>query len=162
MSNIRDKMAKQVEQINNSISNEEERTKVLHVIQDMLSDFTSYVVHLNEKQNELSEKFDDLSEIVLDLEDEIHESFEDNTVICPYCGEEIPIMYKDTDNTFECPICHNSIIMAYESTEQLEESSKGEISSMSFSKVMNKDNIIDISAYGEMHKKDKGPKKRKK
>lgn len=159
MSNLRDKMAKHVESINNTISNDDERSKVLKDIQKILQDFTSYVVLLNEKHTELQEKVDELSEIVLDLEDELHDGFDSSFTVCPYCGEEIPILCNENDNTFECPVCHNVVEMTYETNETVKDDTKTDI----HSKIIHKDNVIDISFFGEANKKTtKDPKKKKK
>ena len=158
MSNLRDKMAKHVESINNTISNDEERSKVLNDIQKILQDFTSYVVLLNEKQTELQGKVDELAEIVLDLEDELHEGFDSSFTVCPYCGEDIPILCKDGDNSFECPVCHNTIEMSYETDESSTNTQNTNLSS----KIVRKDNVIDISFFGDKDSKSKDPKKRKK
>ena len=159
MSNLRDKMAKHVESINNTISNDDERSKVLNDIQKILQDFTSYVVLLNEKQTELQGKVDELAEIVLDLEDELHEGFDSSFTVCPYCGEEIPILSNENDNSFECPVCHNIVEMTYEN----DETENCELPTDMHSKIVHRDNVIDISFFGEANKKTtKDPKKKKK
>ena len=110
MSDFKDRITKQVETINNTISNEDEKARVLGVIQEMLHDFTSHVIALSERQNELEDKISDL----LDMYEELGNDFsaEDTFENCPYCGEEIPVVTKD-DQVFDivCPNCHNIIEM---------------------------------------------------
>jgi predicted RNA-binding Zn-ribbon protein involved in translation (DUF1610 family) len=155
MSNLKDKITKQVEAINNTISSDDERTKVLNSVQEILQDFTSYIVHLSESQEELQNKVDELTEIVLSLEDELHGEADDMLATCPYCGEEIPLLFKDADySSFECPNCHNEIELEfkYDSDDSCEYSKYGEPSLLS--QKVYKDNVIDIGFRENGHKKD--------
>ena len=148
MSDFKDRITKQVETINNTISNEKEKSKVLNVIQEMLQDFTSHVITLSERQNELEEKIADL----LDMYEELGNDFssEDTFENCPYCGEEIPIVTKD-DEVLDivCPNCHNIIEM--EMVDQ--DSSENEANDL---KVAN--NVIDFIASRDASMKTRNKK----
>ena len=113
LSNFKDRITKQVEIINNTISDDNERAIVLNCIQDMIQDFTTHVVQLTERQNEIDGKLSDVYDILTNIESTI--SDEENDEIfgtCPYCGEEIPLILKDGDFAdIECPNCHNTIEM---------------------------------------------------
>ena len=116
MSEFKDKISKQVEMINNSISNDDERIKVLSCIQSLIQDFSTYVVQLTERQNELDEKLTDVFDILTNIESEIGETNSDEIFgNCPYCGEEIPLVFKNGDfSDIECPNCHNTIELEME------------------------------------------------
>lgn len=113
MSELKDKLTKEVEKINNTISNPDEKTKVLSVIQEMIGDFTKHIVHLTERQNEMEEKMEEIYEMLSDIESELVSCLaEDVQAECPYCGEIIPLEFKDGEfSDFECPKCHNLIEM---------------------------------------------------
>ena len=113
MSSFKDKIARQVETINNTISNDEERVKVLGCIQELIQEFTMHVVQLTERQNEIDEKLTDVFDILTNIESTIGEDDSDNLFgNCPYCGEEIPLILKDGNFAdIECPNCHNTIEM---------------------------------------------------
>ena len=112
MSSFKDKITKQVEIINDTISNDEERAIVLNCIQDMIQDFTTHVVQLSEHQNEIDEKLSNVYDILTNIENSIGDDNEDLYGTCPYCGEEIPLILKDGEFAdMECPNCHNMIEM---------------------------------------------------
>jgi len=113
MSELKDKLTKEVSEIDKTISNPEERTKVMGIIQEMIENFTRHVVNLTERQNEIDEKVAEIYEILLDIESELVQGFADDLQAeCPYCGEEIPLEFKDGEFVdFECPKCHNLIEM---------------------------------------------------
>ncbi len=113
MLKFKDEISKQVEEINNTISNEEERLKVLKCLQNMIQEFTTHVVQLKEHQDELEEELMSLEEHFADLQDDFLESVSDDGDAfgtCPYCGEDIPLDLKNGDfSDVECPNCHNTI-----------------------------------------------------
>ena len=113
MSELKDKLTKEVEEIDKAISNPEEKTKVMSVIQEMIGDFTKHVVRLTERQNEMDEKVTEIYEMLVDIESELVDGFaNDMQAECPYCGEMIPLEFKDGEfSDFECPKCHNLIEM---------------------------------------------------
>lgn len=113
MSELKDKLTKEVEEIDKTISNPEEKAKVLKVIQEMISDFTKHVINLTERQNETEEKVTEIYDVLADLEEELVRGWqEDLQGECPYCGEIIPFDFENEDGElcdFECPKCHNVI-----------------------------------------------------
>lgn len=114
MSEFKDKLTKEVTEIDQTISNPEEKTKVLGIIQEMIGDFTKHIVALTERQNEMEERVGEIYEMLSDIESELIESFsEDLQAECPYCGELIPLELNEEGDIpdFECPICHNMIEM---------------------------------------------------
>lgn len=113
MSELKDKLTKEVMEIDKAISNPDEKTKVLGVIQEMIGDFTKHIVTLTERQNEIEEKVTEIYEMLSDIENELVEGLaEDLQAECPYCGEIIPLEFKDGEFLdFECPKCHNMIEM---------------------------------------------------
>ncbi len=114
MSEFKDKLTKEVTEIDQTISNPEEKTKVLGIIQEMIGDFTKHIITLTERQNEMEERVGEIYEMLSDIESELIENFtEDLQAECPYCGELIPLQLNDEGDIpdFECPICHNMIEM---------------------------------------------------
>lgn len=113
MSELKDKLTKEVEKIDKAISNPEEKAKVMNVIQEMIGDFTRHIVSLNERQDEMDEKITEIYEMLMDIETELVEGLaEEMQAECPYCGEIIPLEFKGGEfSDFECPKCHNLIEM---------------------------------------------------
>ena len=115
MLKFREKIAKQVETINNVISNDDEKIQVLKAIQSMIQDFTTELIQMKESQDELEKYIVDIESTVVSMQEEIAEisndmSSDDLYGVCPYCGEEVPIILKDNDFAdIECPNCHNTI-----------------------------------------------------
>lgn len=110
MSDFKDKVTKSVEEIYDSISNEEERAKVLRCLQELITDFTTHLVQISEFQNELEEQIVDLQEAVVDIQNEMRDDNDDLLGNCPYCGEEVFIIPDEKTHEFECPHCHKIII----------------------------------------------------
>ena len=114
MSELKDKLTKEVSEIDNTISNPEEKTKVLSIIQEMIGDFTKHIVTLTERQNEMEERLGEIYEMLSDIEAELIQNLSETLQAeCPYCGELIPLELNDEGDIpdFECPICHNLIEM---------------------------------------------------
>lgn len=113
MSDLKEKLTKEVTEIDRTISNPEEKEKVLNVIQEMIRDFTGHIIRLTERQNELEEKLNEVHEMLSDIQEEIVDALaEDMEAECPYCGEIIPLKWEDGEFVdFECPKCHNMIEM---------------------------------------------------
>ena len=110
MSEFKDKIIKQVETINNAISDDDERKIVLNSIQELIQDFTTHIVQLSERQNEVDEKITELYDLVSNIESNVYGENDEVFGTCPYCGEEIPLLVKDNDFAdIECPACHNMI-----------------------------------------------------
>ena len=141
MLNFINEMSKHVEDINNTISNEEERAKVLKSLQYMIQGFTTHVIQLKEHQNELEEELTTLQEQFADLQEAfIDDKFEDDDICgtCPYCGEDVPLDLKNGDFAdVECPNCHNMIeleVMYDDDTKDCEHNSCGKCCDNSCSK----------------------------
>ena len=111
MSELKDKLTKQVSKISESVSDEKERAKVLDAVKDMVQTFTEQVVVLSEKHIELEKRVEDVFDVLSAIEEEMISNYEDDFQgECPYCGETIPLILPDDDATeFECPNCHNMI-----------------------------------------------------
>ena len=113
MSEFKDKLTQKVSKIDKTISNPEEKAKVLNIIQEMIEDFTKHVVFLTERQDELEERVDEVYDVLSDIEAELLTTLtEDMQAECPYCGEIIPLEFENGEFVdFECPKCHNVIEM---------------------------------------------------
>lgn len=113
MSELKEKLTKEVSEIDHIISNPDEKSKVLNVIQEMIGDFTKHIVHLTERQKDMEDKMDEIYEMLSDIEEELISCLDEEIQAeCPYCGELIPLNLKEEDfSDFECPNCHNMIEM---------------------------------------------------
>lgn len=111
MSEIKEKIVKDIMNINGTITNETERVKVLDSINNIIDTFTLELMNLANRQDEMEEKTDEIFSMLSQIEEELIQSFgEDLESECPYCGEIIPLVFPDKDSTeFECPKCHNTI-----------------------------------------------------
>ena len=112
MIRLKKRLTKQVEIINSTISNDEERQKVMLVIQDMIKEFTTSLVQLDERVNQIEENMNQVYDVMNQIENVFEDYKEDGeaVAVCPYCGEEIPIFkdFKDGEELV-CPSCHNII-----------------------------------------------------
>lgn len=117
MSDIKSEIIKNVKSINDTISIEEERLKVLKNVNDIVDTFTTQIVKLTEKQDQIEERVEEIFDMLSQIEEELVESFgEDIEEECPYCGELIPmnLMFPDGNvSEFECPKCHNTIELEF-------------------------------------------------
>ena len=112
MSEFKDRVSKNVQDIYDSISNESEREAVLKSVQSLITDFTTHLVQLSEYQNELQEQIIDLQESVVDIQNRMDDEYDDDLYdVCPYCGEEIFVIPDENTHEFECPKCHKTIVV---------------------------------------------------
>ena len=81
MSELKDKLTKEVSEIDKTISNEDEKAKVLSIIQEMISDFTKHIVNLTERQNELDEKVTEIYDMLTDIEEELVEGLAERLIL---------------------------------------------------------------------------------
>lgn len=111
MSDIKEKLTKQVEKINETVSDAKEKAVVMDAVQNMINVFTEHVVKLTERQTEVESRVEDILDMLSSIEEEMIENFaEDLQAECPYCKEMIPLRFPDDESTdFECPNCHNVI-----------------------------------------------------
>ena len=140
MSEFKNKIKKNIKDIENTITNKEEKQKVMKSIEDIISTFTSYVVTICERQTEMEDKIDEIYDILTNIEDGIKN--EDTPIldaVCPYCGETIPIYYINNDEDFECPNCHH--VVEYELNTKSFKSIKNK--DMEYKSPLNPDSIID-------------------
>ena len=111
MSDLKDKLVKEVNTINEAISDEKEKKVVMDAVQNLINVFTEHVVKLSERQSEAEARIEEILDTLSSIEDELIENFADDLQItCPYCGEEVPLKFPDDESAdFECPNCHNTI-----------------------------------------------------
>lgn len=111
MSELKEKLTKQIVKISDSISNEKEKTVVLDALKDMVQTFTEHIITLSEKQIELEKRVDEVYDVLSAIEEEMMSVFDEEMEgECPYCGETIPFCIpEDGSQEIECPKCHNTI-----------------------------------------------------
>ena len=106
MSNLK----KNLNEIKNTISNQDEATKVMSIIMEIVEGFEDKLMEVEKRQSMLEEKTGEIFEMLSDMEEELvsalNEEFEAE---CPYCGETIPFRIPEDGEDFECPKCHNVI-----------------------------------------------------
>lgn len=132
MSDMNENYKKILSQIEQKISNPEEREFVKDKISELtvmfveminkLSDMTEIKINdIEEKQKELKLKMDKVEEVVNGIENDIYldEGYEFE-IVCPYCNNEF-ITEVDSENhpkeEVECPECHNIIELDWNGEE---------------------------------------------
>lgn len=110
MANMKKDLDKRLNCIKESISNEEEATKVMSIVMEIVEDFEDRLNSVEQRQVALEEKTAEIYGMLEDMEEELvaamNEEFEAE---CPYCGETIPFVIPEDGEDFECPNCHNTI-----------------------------------------------------
>lgn len=103
-------LKKNLNEIKNTISNEDEATKVIGIVMEIVEGFEDKLMELEKRQVMLEERTGEIMEMLSDMEEELvsalNEEFEAE---CPYCGEMIPFKIPEEGEDFECPNCHNVI-----------------------------------------------------
>lgn len=103
-------MKKKLEEIQKIISNQDEATKVLSIVMEIIEEFEEKLMQVDKRQSMLEERTAEIMEMLADVEEELvsalNEEFEAE---CPYCGEIIPFKIPEEGEEFECPKCHNVI-----------------------------------------------------
>ncbi len=114
MSEFKDRIIKEVEKIDKTISNDDERKVVMKSLEAILQDFTTHVVRLLDRQEEVEEQVAQMQEDILDLQGQVNGDFGELEQNCPYCGQAIPLWAIDeTLNEVECPNCHKMVEVDY-------------------------------------------------
>lgn len=124
MSDMNENYKKILSQIEQKISNPEEKEFVKSKISELtvmfveminkLSDMTETKINdLEERQKELKLKMDKVEEVVNGIENDIYldEGYEFE-IVCPYCNNEFVAEFdneKHSKEEVECPECHNII-----------------------------------------------------
>ncbi len=125
MSGISENYNKILSEIEQKISNPDEREFVKNKVSelmlmfmdiiDKISDVTEMEMNdIEERQKELKLKIDSVANKVSKIEGDIYEDDEnfDLEIVCPYCNHEFVADLDDEDNEkneVECPECHNII-----------------------------------------------------
>ena len=114
MSEFKDKIIKEVEKIDKTISNDEEHRIVMKSLEAILQDFTTHVIHLIDHQEEIEEQIVQIQEDILDLQSQVNGDFGELEQNCPYCGKAIPLWTIDESlDEVECPNCHKMVEIDY-------------------------------------------------
>lgn len=103
---------KKVQEIESTISNKEEATKVLGLVTELIDMYATKLIEVKESQVKLEEKVEDVFELLSNIEEEMIENFNNEfEAECPYCGEVIPFKIPEEGEDFECPKCGSVIEM---------------------------------------------------
>lgn len=76
---------------------------------------------IEERQQEIASKINDVQKIVDGIESDIYEDDENYEfeIVCPYCNYEFTADIEDeSKNEIECPECHNTIELDWNSEEE--------------------------------------------
>ena len=123
-----------ISEIEQSISNEQEREKVKQKIADLSIMFFNLIDNMNtileekiakmeEKQNDIDMKVDDLKKSVDEIEGDIYEEGTgeyDFEIVCPYCNNEFVTDLKlmnEEKTEIRCPECNNIIELDWNDDE---------------------------------------------
>ena len=110
MADIKKDLNSKLKDIKNSISNEDEATKVMSIVLEIVEEFDDRINSIEQRQVALEEKTAEIYGMLEDMEEELvsamNEEFEAE---CLYCGETIPFKIPEDGEDFECPNCHNTI-----------------------------------------------------
>ena len=110
MSEFKKKITDKVLEIKNTISNEEESSKVLGCVSEIIDAFSEQLLEVSRRQLRLEEKTEEIFDMLSNIEEELVQTMmEDFTAECPYCGEDIAYAIPEDGSDFECPKCHNVI-----------------------------------------------------
>lgn len=110
MSEFKKKITDKVLEIKNTISNEEESSKVLGFVSEIIDAFSEQLLEVSRRQLRLEEKTEEIFDMLSNIEEELVQTMmEDFTAECPYCGEDIAYAIPEDGSDFECPKCHNVI-----------------------------------------------------
>ena len=122
MSKFSEKYVKILNEIDEHLSNEEEKKYVLKKVSELscfYMDIIDRITGLNSKrmddlekyQDELEERLDKVSNTVNLIKKDIYEDEDyDFEIVCPYCNHEFVADVEDElKEEIECPECHNII-----------------------------------------------------
>lgn len=130
MSKLSEEYLKIIKDINEHISNEEERKYVMSRISeisalymniiDKVADLSSTRMEkLEEREDRMEECLSKVADTVDLIKKDIYEDEDyDFEIVCPYCGHEFVASVEDElKEEIECPECHNTIELDWDSEE---------------------------------------------
>ena len=127
MSILKDNYNRIIREIEQTISDEEERKIVKGKVEELASIFIDIIDKLanstdakiqemEEKQKRIEEKMEHMQKMMDEIENDIYLSEEepfDFEIVCPYCNHEFVVEIQDgvehMKKEIECPECHNMI-----------------------------------------------------
>ena len=136
MSILKDNYNRIIREIEQTISDEEERKIVKGKVEELASIFIDIIDKLanstdakiqemEEKQKKIEEKMDYMQKMMDEIENDIYLSEEepfDFEIVCPYCNHEfvveIPDNVEHMKKEVECPECHNTIEIDWNEEEE--------------------------------------------
>ena len=136
MSILKDNYNRIIKEIEQTISDEEERKIVKGKVEELASIFIDIIDKLanstdakiqemEEKQKRIEEKMEHMQKMMDEIENDIYLSEEepfDFEIVCPYCNHEfvveIPDNIEHMKKEVECPECHNTIELDWNEEEE--------------------------------------------
>ena len=103
-------LKKNLNDIKETISNQDEATKVMSIVMEIVEEFEDKLMEIEKRQAMLEERTGEIMDMLSDMEEELVSALNDEfEAECPYCGETIPFKIPQEGEDFECPECHNVI-----------------------------------------------------
>lgn len=110
MSDFRKEVVDKVAQIKSIVSNDEEATKVMACLADIIDAFSNQLLEVSRRQLKLEERTEEVFEVLSNIEEEMIQGMSENfEAECPYCGEEITYEIPEDGSDFKCPKCNKTI-----------------------------------------------------
>ena len=109
MSDLKKQVTDKMEEIKNTVSNNDELEMVMKSVYDIVDAFSNQLLEVSRRQIQLEEKTEEIFEMLSNIEEELIQEIEDYSYECPYCGEDVTNFIPEEATDFECPKCHNTI-----------------------------------------------------
>lgn len=110
MADFQKRVESKLSEIKDLASNEQEASKILACVTDIIDAFSDKLLEVSKRQIQLEERTEEVFEMLSNIEEELVQAMmADLKAECPYCGAEVSAEIPEDGSDFECPKCHNII-----------------------------------------------------
>lgn len=110
MADFKERVESKFAEIKKIASNEQEASKILACVTDIIDAFSDKLLEVSKRQIQLEERTEEVFEMLSNIEEELVQAMmADFKAECPYCGAEVSAEIPEDGSDFECPKCHNII-----------------------------------------------------
>lgn len=110
MADFQKRVESKLSEIRDLASNEQEASKILACVTDIIDAFSDKLLEVSKRQIQLEERTEEVFEMLSNIEEELVQAMmADFKAECPYCGAEVSAEIPEDGSDFECPKCHNII-----------------------------------------------------
>lgn len=110
MADFQKRVKSKLSEIRDLASNEQEASKILACVTDIIDAFSDKLLEVSKRQIQLEERTEEVFEMLSNIEEELVQAMmADFKAECPYCGAEVSAEIPEDGSDFECPKCHNII-----------------------------------------------------